>query len=293
MHTFLKSAVARTYAVAGGLRRLHAGRLVVLTFHRLRAGGAEPRGRAMRALDVETADFRRILARLSADYEPVALADWLGRENPPPRPAFAVTFDDGWTDNYEQAFPVLRELGVPATIFLATGAVAERMPFWWQLPGLSDAEIELLKRRPHHWLEERLAAHPEFRKAHEGDFLSWEQVREMGRSGLVTFGPHGHRHALLDQLPRAEALADVGRCWSLLREHVPDALAPVLAWPNGNARADLDADLAALGLRAAVGTDRGAVGRPAEPRWNLPRNNVDRRLAREPGLLPWLLLRAR
>lgn len=293
MRTFLKSTLARAYAGAGGLRRLHAGRLVVLTFHRLRAGGDQPRGRALRALDVETADFRRILARLCADYEPVALADWLAGTAAPARPAFAVTFDDGWTDNYEQAFPVLRELGVPATIFLATGAVEERLPFWWQLPGLGDAEIELMKHRPHRWLEERMAAHPEFRQAHAGDFLSWDQIREMGRSGLVAFGPHGHRHALLDQLPRAEAFEDVRRCWVLLRENVPDALAPVLAWPNGNARADLDADLAALGLRAAVGTGRGVVGRPAEPRWNLPRNNVDRRLAREPGLLPWLLMRAR
>ena len=66
----------------------------------------------------------------------------------------------------------------------------------------------------------------------------------------------------------------------------------MLAWPNGNARADLAAELEALGLRAAVGTGRGAVRVRGDARWNLPRNNVDRNVARHPGLLPWLLMRA-
>ena len=66
-----------------------------------------------------------------------------------------------------------------------------------------------------------------------------------------------------------------------------------LAWPNGNAREDLGDELAAMGLRAAFGTGRGAAGAPAEARWNLPRNNVDRGAAGNAGLLPWLLMRAR
>ena len=292
MRTFLKTSVARAYEACGGLRRLHAGRLVVLTFHRVRPGGEAPHQRAMRALDVAVPDFRRLLAWMRARYEPLALGDWLGRETPPARPAFAVTFDDGWADNYEHAFPVLRELGVPATVFLATGAVEDRVPFWWQVPGLSDAEIEAMKRRSHKWIEAQMAGRPDFRKAHAADFLTWEQVREMGRSGLVSFGPHGHRHVLLTTLTREEAVEDVRRCWNLLQQRAPEATVPVLAWPNGNARDDLAAELEALGLRAAVGTGRGAVRVRGAARWNLPRNNVDRNVARHPGLLPWLLLRA-
>ena len=293
MRTFLKASFARVAAATGAVRRRHAGRLVVLTFHRVRPGGDDPRTRAMRTLDAPADDFRRLLAWMRERYEPLALADWLAREAPPDRASFAVTFDDGWADNYHHAFPVLRELGIPATVFIATGAVEDRMPFWWQMPGLSDAEIELMKRRPHRWIEAQIAARPDFRRAHEGDFLTWDQVREMGRSGLVRFGAHGHGHVLLDQLDRAEALADVRRCWELLRRHAPDALVPALAWPNGNARADLAADLEALGLRAAFGTARGAAAAAGTARWNLPRNNVDGNLSRHPGLWPWLLLRAR
>ncbi len=84
----------------------------------------------MRILDAAVPDFRRILVWMRERYAPVALGDWIGQGTPPSRPSFAVTFDDGWADNYEHAFPVLRELNIPATIFLATGAVEDRTPFW-------------------------------------------------------------------------------------------------------------------------------------------------------------------
>jgi peptidoglycan/xylan/chitin deacetylase (PgdA/CDA1 family) len=294
MRTGLKAVLAGAYAAAGGLRRLHAGRLVVLTFHRVRPGGEGPARRAMRTLDVAVPDFRRILEWMSARYLPLAVEDWLAGGARPAQPAFAVTFDDGWADNHEHAFPVLRELGIPATIFLATGAVEERTPFWWQESGLSDAEIEARKAQPGGGGPDLPPpGRSEQRQGNPADYLTWEQVREMGRSGLVRFGAHGHRHALLDRVPRAEALGDVGRCLEILRARIPDLLVPALAWPNGNARDDIGGELEALGLRAAFGTGRGAAGTPDEARWNLPRNNVDRGLSREPGLLPWLLLRAR
>lgn len=290
MRTLLKASFARLAAATGAVRRRHAGRLVVLTFHRVRPDGEAAAGRLLRALETPVSDFRRLLVWLRERYEPLALADWLAREAPPARAAFAVTFDDGWADNYHHAFPVLRDLGIPATIFLATGAVEDRTPFWWQRPGLADAEIERLKRLPAAERAAQLAAFPAADAA--ADFLTWKQVREMGRSGLVRFGAHGHGHGLLDQVPRADALADVRRCWDLLQANAPDALVPALAWPNGNARADLAADLEALGLRAAFGTARGAAAAPGAARWNLPRNDVDRRVAGQPGLWNWLLWRA-
>jgi peptidoglycan/xylan/chitin deacetylase (PgdA/CDA1 family) len=231
------------------LRRLHAGRLVILTFHRVRPDGEGAVDRPMRNLEVEAADFRRMLERMRERYEPIALGDWIRRGLAPARASFAVTFDDGWADNADHALPILRELEIPATVFLATGAVEERLPFWWQGAGLPDAEIE---RRKQTGPAERDGTVPPGGEASH-DFLTWGQIREMGASGLVTFGPHGHRHELLDQMSRDEALADIRQSWSLLQERIPEWTVPVLAWPNGNARDDVGDDLEEHGLAGGAG----------------------------------------
>src|SRR5207253_1119998 len=44
----------------------------------------------------------------------------------------AITFDDGYQDNYLNAFPVLDRYGLPATIFLTTGSLDSREPLWFE-----------------------------------------------------------------------------------------------------------------------------------------------------------------
>jgi peptidoglycan/xylan/chitin deacetylase (PgdA/CDA1 family) len=48
-----------------------------------------------------------------------------------PRRAVAVTFDDGYADNYLHAFPLLEAASIPATFFVASGQVDSEREFWW------------------------------------------------------------------------------------------------------------------------------------------------------------------
>lgn len=52
-----------------------------------------------------------------------------GDSSPIPR-AVVVNFDDGYRDNWENAFPVLKEYGIPATVFLTTGLIGTNKRIW-------------------------------------------------------------------------------------------------------------------------------------------------------------------
>jgi peptidoglycan/xylan/chitin deacetylase (PgdA/CDA1 family) len=79
----------------------------------------------------ETLDLH--LRELKQHFELVHLDEWLQRAQQGgtlPRLACAITFDDGWRDNYEFALPVLAQHGAPATIFLVSGYIGTSYSFW-------------------------------------------------------------------------------------------------------------------------------------------------------------------
>jgi len=73
------------------------------------------------------------LAELKRHFELVHLDEWLRRAklgSPLPKLACALTFDDGWRDNYEFALPVLAKHGAPATVFLVSSYIGTSYRFW-------------------------------------------------------------------------------------------------------------------------------------------------------------------
>ena len=48
-----------------------------------------------------------------------------------PKKSIVVTFDDGYRDNYDYALPILKKYGIPATFFVVTDALEQRMKLWW------------------------------------------------------------------------------------------------------------------------------------------------------------------
>jgi peptidoglycan/xylan/chitin deacetylase (PgdA/CDA1 family) len=95
---------------------------------------ADARRRALRGLIVTDSIFDKQLKFLSKYYRIqslVAVVDQLekGRECCPE--SIVITFDDGWRDNYEFAYPLLKKHGAPATIFLTTDFVGTNSQFWF------------------------------------------------------------------------------------------------------------------------------------------------------------------
>jgi peptidoglycan/xylan/chitin deacetylase (PgdA/CDA1 family) len=81
-------------------------------------------------LSVSPENFKRQMDFLKAhQYKVLSLPDYarMIREGESvPRKSVVITFDDGYADNYENAFPVLKDLGFAATIFIQTGSIGKR-----------------------------------------------------------------------------------------------------------------------------------------------------------------------
>lgn len=101
---------------------------VILCYHRV----CEPE-RDPHQLSVSRNHFREQLEVIKRIGQPLSLdhlADALPSRNFPRR-GVVLTFDDGYLDNFENALPLLREAGVPATIYIVTGQVGRKCEFWW------------------------------------------------------------------------------------------------------------------------------------------------------------------
>lgn len=104
----------------------------VLTFHGLRAPDDDLL--LDKPLHTPVEVFRAICRHLAENYRVVPLRDLVPDSQPAARAitdGVAITFDDGYASNYELAFPVLREFGLPATIFLTSGFLDRTVRLWF------------------------------------------------------------------------------------------------------------------------------------------------------------------
>lgn len=150
------------------------------------------------------------------------------RREPIPRNVFVVTFDDGYENNYLHAFPVLKQLQVPATIFLATAYLDRPDPFPsddWSAAGSAKVPSESWKP------------------------LTTDQCREMHGSGLIELAAHTHTHA--DFRDRPEALRrDLRECLDVLQDKFGLAEA-TFAFPYGTKATGFATPRLAEAVRAA------------------------------------------
>lgn len=225
----------------------------VLMYHRIHAERAW--------LNVSPENFLLQMRLVKALFTPISLSELVsclrsGRPIPPR--AVVITFDDGYRDNYEKAFPVLRRLGIPATFFVTTGLIESRRHFWWdqvrlglkQGTELQEAWPEMrgeLAGLPRHQLVERVTAllkqmpHDQARRilktiCHpvdpaEPETMTWRQLREMVQAGMEV-GSHTVSHPILAQQTREEAEWEIRHSKAILEQQLG---CPVehFAYPNG------------------------------------------------------------
>lgn len=101
-----------------------------------------------------------------------------------------ITFDDGYRDNYTLAYPMLKRLNVPFTVYVTTGFIDNKLPMWWykgEQLGLSTKELKALDADPLCTIGAHTVSHPKL------DTLSREQqYQEIAESKLTLENILGH-----------------------------------------------------------------------------------------------------
>lgn len=153
----------------------------------------------------------------------------------------AITFDDGYRDVYDHAFPALLARRLPATLFLTTGVLDGTLVPWWdqiawlhhgvvgpardRIGGL-DEVIERYRRstpaRAAVVLDELARASvrsPLTVEQIRGDWISWDMARELSAGG-VAIEAHTVSHPLMSRLAAAEQLGEIAGSAERIAEEV-------------------------------------------------------------------------
>ncbi|MFL5737182.1 MAG: polysaccharide deacetylase family protein [Actinomycetota bacterium] len=235
--TLGKRAIKLGLLAPASLARSREPGLLILGYHRVGAG-------MEREMDLPRTVFAEQMRHLAEHREVVPLVEGVRRLGfPLEEDLLVITFDDGYREVYTQAWPVLRDLGLPATVFVATGFLDGTDPPPIRA-GASDR-----------------GAPPEP--------LTWDQVGELHASGLVTIGSHSRSHRSFDALSRAQAAEECATSHATIERHVGGAV-ETFAYPAGVVAHE---EVVAAHYRVGVGAD-GAK--------NVPSSLAPLRLSRVP-----------
>ncbi len=261
---------------------------------------------------IDTDAFAQHVTWLQERYEIVPLANLVATRSGSrsTRAQIAITFDDGYRNNYTNAFPVLRDAGAPATFFITTDFVDRLMP----LPvdriescidrasvktlrigattyNISSREQKVstdmeLRRRMKRLdrdsanslleeLESSCASRLQDSLA-ESPYapMNWDEIEEMESAGM-TFAAHTCTHPILSMLTKEEAREEIRTSQEMLARHVRPL--PIFAYPNGGTsdyNDDTVAELKDAGFTAAL-TTRPAFVSTTDTPFELPRLTMD------------------
>lgn len=210
-------AVVLLFAAAAAVNLLRAKYVVpIIMYHSVSAEAC-----GANRLNVSAQTFERQMRFLSSHHYNVvtveALAKLLKNKKSLPPKTIAITFDDGYANNYTYAFPVLKKYRLPATIFIIVNEVGRA----------------------------------------QGDRLNWDQIRRLRDSGLISIGSHTLGPEPLINIKSEDALrAQIFDSKRRLEEELSIPVT-VFSYPGGFFDPKIRQMVVDAGYTAAVATNPG------------------------------------
>lgn len=244
--------------------------MLALNYHRIGEAQASSFDRSLWSADAET--FAEQLHFCKSQLEIISPSDLPGVLAAKRGRYAMVTFDDGYRDNYEVAFPILRHAGVAATFFVASGYIdSPTLPWWdevaWMVrtsqcrglelspwldaplpfddPNREMAILTLLRRykampaeNTNRYLDAiAIAAGTGRCGDHANDqlWMTWEMLREMKAAGM-TIGGHSVTHPVLSRMSPQEQRHEILECGRRLADELGEPM-QCFSYPVGNTSA--------------------------------------------------------
>lgn len=235
--------------------------------------------------------FEKQICFLKNHFNIISLSDVVSHIHnriPFPPKTIAITFDDGYKNNYQHAYPILRLYRVPFTIFLTTGYIGNRKKVWWhhlqEIVNYCEEKISIRigsrilefdlsvlsdKRRLFSEVRRLILSFPDqeenflrylqsktgFSTKPEGNgpFLSWKDVQKLAMDPLVELGSHTISHPPITRLSKVTLEHELIRSKETLEEAVQSRI-NFFAYPYGNYKAprSLVRSIRAAGYQCAL-----------------------------------------
>jgi peptidoglycan/xylan/chitin deacetylase (PgdA/CDA1 family) len=241
--------------------------LRILTYHRV-AELQDTNCVDPRSVSATPSVFRSQMRHVAEHYRPVSVIEVLDSIEsgaPLDERSVLITFDDAYADFLDFAWPILKQLRLPVTIFVPTAYPDHpEMPFWWDKlyhafssttqRELVDTPLGALslanpneRRRGLRTLQgyAKTMGTAEAQKMVDSicrqlvgksictsSVLSWDQLRALSKEG-VTIGSHSRTHPLLDKLSAGEIRDEVRGSQMDLKREIGSSL-PIFCYPNGD-----------------------------------------------------------
>lgn len=297
---FIKRSIKSVASLAPkqvGFKLPSSDSINIIAYHRVVADIKRAEQDAIFGLVVSTGTFRRHCELLRKKYDVVSLETaryFLDGERKVTRPMAVITFDDGYLDFYEEAFPILNEFGLPATVFLPTEFIgqdkllAHDRLYWLVKQSIEksvDVSPALARAGVENALVEKCAAErsvlaltdslvflpnalrekviDEMEKELDSRFenypaeyrlLNWEMVREMSRKG-IGFGGHTANHVVLPLENDAVLETELAGSKTELERQLGKKVVS-FAYPNGEYNPRIKRLVAEAGYKIAVTTEK-------------------------------------
>ena len=290
MQHIINKAITSLASVTG----FGENRLSILIFHRV----LESKD-FMRSGEIIAKEFDEKMALITRYFNPLSMSDaaTLLKQGALPQRAVCVTFDDGYRDNADIAYPILKKYNIPATFYVATGfldggrmwndTIIEVIRIYpkkdinladiglddYQLNNDSQREvaaqkiIQQIKYLPPTLRTEKVDAIASMVDQLPNDLMmDSTQIQALGQQG-VDIGGHTVTHPILATLTMDEVEQEIGKGKGALENLIQNPLTS-FAYPNGKPGQDYlpeHADIVKkLGFKTAVSTQWGVSNKSSD-----------------------------